>query len=107
MARRPAEPLRTTELYDTWGLTSEQAQLRMLEAEIESADAVTARGELDLARYGTLVRVRRRVRVRGVGETYNGDYVIRQVTTELRRGAAIQRFVLAREGLGARSAGGA
>ncbi|MFF4346171.1 hypothetical protein [Streptomyces sp. NPDC001530] len=106
LVRRPTEPLRTVGLYDTGGLTLEEAKLRALEARVESADAVTAIGQLDTARYGTLLRAGRRVTVRGVGASYNGDYLIRRVTSELRRGTATQHFVLGREGLGALGGGG-
>jgi hypothetical protein len=106
LARRRAVPLRTVELYDTGGLTLEEAKLRAFQARIESADAVTATGQVDIARYGALLRAGRRVTVAGVGAKYNGDYLIRRVTSELRRGAASQHFVLGREGLGALQSGG-
>lgn len=107
LARVPAAVLRETYLYRAAGLTRELAELRATQARLLAADAVTVVGELDLGRYGALLRPRRRIRVRGVGRSYDGDYAIRQVSTMLRRGSATQSFGLARDGLDAPATGGA
>lgn len=64
-------------------------------------DAVTAEGELDTARYGTVLRARGLVGVRGAGYLLDGFYQVRRVTHRIRRNSYTQSFALAREGLGA------
>ena len=64
-------------------------------------DPVTANGEVETVRYGDLLRAYRVVTVRGAGKSYDGDYLIRQVTHEIEVGKCIQRFTLGRKGLGA------
>jgi len=102
-ARRPAEAVRTVELRDTAQLNSADGARRALEAVASAPDAVTATGELDAVRYGRLLRAHRPVGVAGVGTTYGGDYLVREVTHQIRRGSYTQSFVLAREGQGALS----
>lgn len=65
----------------------------------QSADAVTAQGELDVLRYGQALRSRRLVGVRGAGDAFDGLYFVRSVTHTIKRGAYTQSFVLARNGL--------
>lgn len=62
----------------------------------ESADAITASGSLDVARYGRLLAARRPVAVRGAGEAYDGTWFVTSTTTTLARGALTQRFALVR-----------
>lgn len=62
--------------------------------------AVTATGDLDLAKYGNLLRVGRKVRVRGAGKQNNGDYNVTKVTTKIIPGSIVQNFELSREGTG-------
>jgi hypothetical protein len=68
-----------------------------------STDAVTAEGELDVARYGQLLRPRRLVGVRGAGFLYDGFWFVSRVTTRISRGQFKQSFSLVREGLGSLS----
>jgi phage protein D len=100
LASRRTVPLRTTELRDTASLSTAEAALRALAALTDSANAVTATGDLDAVRYGRLLRARRRVGVRGVGPSFDGEYLVQQVTSSIRRGAFTQSFALARDGLG-------
>ena len=65
----------------------------------KSQDAVTASGELDVLRYGHVLKARRLVGVRGAGVAYNGLYYVRSVTSTLARGRFRQRFDLTRNGL--------
>jgi hypothetical protein len=102
-AKRPAEAVRTIELHDTAQYNNADGTRRALEEVASSPDAVTATGELDAVRYGRVLRAHRPVAVRGVGTTYGGDYLVREVSHQIRRGSYTQSFVLGREGLGALS----
>jgi hypothetical protein len=66
---------------------------------VESSDAVSGSGRLDVMRYGYVLRPRELVGVRGAGITYDGDYYVKSVTHDLQRGSYTQNFTLAREGL--------
>lgn len=63
--------------------------------------AVTASGELDVARYGTVLRARGLVDVRGVGRTHDGTWYVQSATHTIRTGSWTQSFTLEREGTGA------
>jgi len=62
----------------------------------QSAQVITGSGSLDVGRYGSLLHCRRLVGVRGAGPAYDGTYVVRSVTTSVKRGEVKQRFTLAR-----------
>jgi len=67
----------------------------------QAADrVVTARGELDVARYGGVLHPRSIVGVRGAGYTNDGLYYVKSVTHILHRGIYKQQFELQREGTG-------
>lgn len=100
LARRPATPLRTRLSRATANRNPAQGALSALMASSEGADAVTASGEVDAVRYGRVLRARRLVGVRGVGQTYGGFYYVKEVTHRIRRGEYKQAFSLTREGLG-------
>lgn len=65
-----------------------------------AADAVTAKGTLDGARYGTALRARGLVGVRGAGWAHDGLWYVRAVEHHLMPGAWTQDFELSREGHG-------
>lgn len=62
---------------------------------------VTARGELDVDRYGDVLRPRSLVGLRGAGYRYDGLYYVEEVTHKIERGDVSQSFTLSREGVGA------
>jgi hypothetical protein len=66
-----------------------------------ASEPVTAEGDLDTVRYGSVLRARQLVGVRGVGRSYNGDYFVRRVTHRIQGGVYTQTFTLSREGTGA------
>ncbi|MGH8763140.1 MAG: phage late control D family protein [Nitrosospira sp.] len=101
LVRKPAIPLRKTLPRNTANLNPVQAALRGLSSTSESADAVTGSGEMDAVRYGRALRSRRLVGVRGVGESYDGNYYVKEVTHRIKRGEYKQSFTLSREGHGA------
>jgi hypothetical protein len=104
LSQRRAESIRTTLPTDTANLDSTQAALRAVSAASASADAVTGSGQLDAVRYGGVLRARQLVGVRGVGNSYDGSYYIKQVTHRIKRGEYKQSFSLSREGRGALTA---
>lgn len=101
LARRPLAARRSTVLT----ATARQSPATVRDRAQSTADAsveqaLTAEGELDTARYGTLLEPWRVVGVRGVGDTHDGLYRVRSVTHILERGRFLQRFRLARSGTG-------
>ncbi|MCZ2523695.1 hypothetical protein [Streptomyces sp. HB2AG] len=103
LARRPAPALKKKVLGGTAKKDGPQAYAEVVARAMESADAVSGSGQLDVVRYGYLLRPRELVGVRGAGLTYDGLYYVKSVTHNLQRGAFTQNFTLAREGLTARS----
>jgi hypothetical protein len=63
------------------------------------ADAVTGRGELEVRRYGAVLRPRRLVAVRGAGPAFDGLHYVTNVTHRIKRGDYRQSFELVRNGL--------
>lgn len=62
--------------------------------------AVEARGELDPSLYRGLLRARRPVLIKGVGQRFAGAYYVRAVRTTFEEGALRQSFVAERNALG-------
>lgn len=100
LAASPAQPYRTTLQRDTANKGPATAATQMLAAATNAPDTATADGEVDGARYGTALRARRLVGLRGVGLTHDGFWYVRRVTHSISRGAYGQRFTLSREGSG-------
>jgi hypothetical protein len=63
------------------------------------ADAVTGKGELDVLRYGAILKARQLVGVRGAGTAYDGLYYVKSVTHKMKAGEYKQSFELVRNGL--------
>jgi hypothetical protein len=103
ISSQPAAPLRRTIVRNTANLNSIQAGLRTLTSANQSANAVTATGELNVVRYGRVLQARRLVSVRGVGNSNDGTYYVKQVTHRLSRGEYKLSFTLEREGQGSLS----
>ena len=57
-------------------------------------------GELDALRYGNMLQAPGLVGVRGVGNSYDGNYYVQSVKHTIRRGEYKQQFTLNREGYG-------
>ncbi len=101
LARSAALSLRKTILRDTANLNPIQAALRAIATSSQTSDAVTATGEVDAVRYGRVLRARQLVGIRGVGDSYDGNYYVKQVTHRIKMGEYKQSFTITREGLGA------
>lgn len=95
----PPLPPKFVHLYDTARLPFGRALLRGLAYAARKGDALSGNGQLDVTRYGHVLRSRRLVGVRGAGTPYDGLYYVTQVTHEIERGSYKQSFSLARNGL--------
>lgn len=94
----PPLPPVTVRLRDTGKLPPEQALMRGIAFAVRNADAVTGTGTLDVARYGSVLRSRRLVGVRGTGLAFDGLYYVSKVVHELKPGSYQQQFTLVRGG---------
>ncbi|MFG2195240.1 hypothetical protein [Streptomyces sp. NPDC048639] len=103
LGRRASPALKRRTLSGTAKKDQEQAQAEILARAATSADAISGSGQLDVNRHGYVLRPRELVGVRGAGVTYDGDYYVKSVTHQLRRGSYQQNFTISREGLVARS----
>jgi hypothetical protein len=99
LAFRPALALKKTVLPGTAKQDPAQVAAEALAVAATSADAITGSGQLDVLRYGQVLRPRELVGVRGAGLAYDGLFYVKSVTHNLKRGAYTQNFTLAREGL--------
>lgn len=66
----------------------------------QSALAITAEGELHTAAYGSILRAKRPVLVRGAGEQFSGTYYVQRVLHTLTPESYTQQFTLRRNALG-------
>lgn len=73
-----------------------EAVMLALARAAQGANVVTASGQLDVVKYGRLLRARRLVAVRGAGSLYDGHWFVRSVSTTLARGQLTQSFALDR-----------
>ncbi len=98
-----ATPTSRTELLrESANQPAAEALLGALAAATRSPEPVTAHGEVDAIRYGTVLRPRRLVGVRGVGMSYDGFYYMNRVTHKISVGGGYtQQFSCKREGTGA------
>jgi phage protein D len=62
-------------------------------------NVVTASGEVDTLRYGSILKVANLVGVRGCGASYDGFYYVNSVTHALSRTQYRQQFTLGRDGV--------
>jgi hypothetical protein len=99
LAARPVAALRHEPLRDVANLPSIQAALLGLSRTATGADAISGSGQLDVLRYGHVLRARQLVAVRGAGLAYDGLYYVRSVTSDIKRGEYKQSFQLSRDGL--------
>lgn len=96
---RPTPPSRVTFVPETAHLTPTELAKRAFGYMLESADAISGQGSLDVARYGWILRSRMLVGVRGAGIAYDGMYYVDGVTHSIKRGEYKQSFQLSRDGL--------
>jgi hypothetical protein len=72
---------------------------KMLGMTFNASDSITVSGKLDVVRYGSVLRSRMLVGVRGASLAYDGLYYVNSVTHEIKRGEYKQSFQLSRDGL--------
>jgi hypothetical protein len=92
-------PNRFEEVEDTAKRSPIQAAAIALAKAAKSADAVSGQGSLDVMRYGSVLRARRLVGVRGAGPAFDGLHFVKSVTSHIKRGEFKQDFQLVRNGL--------
>jgi hypothetical protein len=97
----PATALRTVLMRDTSNQNAGQAATSAVAALTNAPDAITAEGKVDTIRYGSILRARKLVGVRGVGRSYDGFYYVQRVSTTVEPGQCAQSFSISREGTGA------
>ncbi|MGI9491779.1 MAG: hypothetical protein ACR2QF_05185 [Geminicoccaceae bacterium] len=96
---RQTPPAKVTFATETTRLTPTELAKRAFGYMLESADAISATGSLDVASYGHVLRARMLVGVRGAGIAYDGMYYVDSVTHSIKRGEYKQNFQLSRDGL--------
>ena len=96
---KQAPSLRWETLPDAAKLNPVEALGQGLAKALESSDAVSGSGEVDVIRYGQPLKARSLVGVRGAGLAYDGLYYVKSVTHNIKAGEYKQSFTLARNGL--------
>jgi hypothetical protein len=86
-------------LKDTAKRSFPEAMIFGLSGSARTADCVTGNGSLDVLRYGSILRTRRLVGVRGAGLAFDGLHYVTDVTHSIKRGEYKQSFTLSRNGL--------
>jgi hypothetical protein len=100
LAAKAPTPLRSEQLRPTANQSPAGAALAGLAALFKTADVVSGSGQLDVLRYGQIFKARQKAAVRGAGNYYDGDYYVKSVTHNIKRGEYKQSFTLSRGGLG-------
>jgi hypothetical protein len=101
LSRSPATAYRTVQLRDTAKENPGRAATAAVAAVTDAPEAIEGTGELDGARYGSVLRARRLVGVRGAGTSSDGFYWVKRVTHTITPGGYTQSFSLSRDGTGA------
>lgn len=92
-------PQKVEQMKDTAKLPIGQALMQGMARAVQSADVVTAKGTLDVLRYGSILRSRSLVGMRGAGLAFDGMYFVDSTTHHLKPGEYKQDFVLKRNAL--------
>jgi hypothetical protein len=95
----PPIPPRVEPLANSVFASPLQAVMMGLSEASRSSDAVFASGNLDVLRYGHILKARQLVGVRGAGPAFDGLYYVRSVTHSINRDEYKQSFQLARNAL--------
>jgi hypothetical protein len=100
LALFPDQPQRKTLQRETASQSPITAATTALASVTSSPVSVTGMGEIDTLRYGSVLRARKLVGVRGVGFSYDGNYYVSRVSHSIERGKYEQKFSISREGTG-------
>lgn len=95
----PPKPLNVEPLRGVAHKSMQSAIMRGLADAAQASEAVHATGSIDVLRYGTPLKARGLVGVRGAGMAFDGLYYVKSVTHTLKRGDYKQSFELTRNGL--------
>jgi hypothetical protein len=101
LSRKAPAPLKSEVLGEMSNKEPTEALSLVLGALVKSADAISVSGQLDVVRYGHVLKARQKVAVRGAGDYYDGLYNVKSVTHSIKRGEYKQSFTLKRGGVGA------
>jgi hypothetical protein len=99
LGARPTMPSKLEFAEGMAKLNPAQAANYALGMLMNSNDAVTGSGSLDVLRYGRVLRSRMLVGVRGAGLAYDGLYYVNSVTHNIKHGEYKQNFSLSRDGM--------
>jgi hypothetical protein len=100
LAAHAPTPLRSQQLTPIASENPVGAALAALAALFKNVDVISASGQLDVLRYGHVFKARQRAAVRGAGQYYDGEYYVKSVTHNIKRGEFKQSFVMTRGGTG-------
>jgi hypothetical protein len=95
LSRTPTK--RKDKLRESAQETPSRAFLSSVAKVTGAPEPATGTGEVDTSRYGSIMRARGLIGVRGVA-SYDGFYYLRQVTHHIETGKYTQSFVMTREG---------
>ena len=95
----PPLPKRIEFMQDTAKDTPTRALSKAVARAARAAEAVSASGSVDMLRYGSILRARQLVGVRGAGLAFDGLYFVKSVTSTIKRGEFKQSFSLTRNGI--------
>lgn len=98
LSASPTQPKRQVLMRQSGNESATRAAISALAAAMNAPDSVSGQGSLDTTRYGSVLRARQLVGVRGAGESYDGTYYVQRVTHSIEIGKYQQSFSLAREG---------
>lgn len=96
---RPTPPAKVELAREGAKLNAVEAAQDILGYLMNSSNAISGSGSLDVMRYGNVLHSRMLVGVRGAGLAYDGMYYVESVTHALKRGEYKQNFTLSRDGL--------
>jgi len=101
LSASPSQPKRKTLLRNTANQNPIQAATNAIASITGSPDSVKGTGEIDTIKYGSVLRARNLVGLRGAGLLNDGFYYVRSVTHNINSGDYKQQFTISREGTGA------
>jgi len=95
----PAIAKSIEQMTGTARMSPVRAALTGMTEAARSSEAITGSGNLDVLRYGHVLKARRLVGVRGAGIAFDGLHYVKSVTHTIKRGEYKESFTLSRNGL--------
>ena len=92
-------PQKIEPLNDTAKLSPAQALMLGFAKASDTGDVVTGSGSLDVLRYGSILKARELVAVRGAGVAFDGLHYVQSTTHSIKPGQYKQKFTLTRNAL--------